>query len=144
MFIRLAAVYTVSRDSQHFRLRSVAVDTVYRVPQHFLLIRFYTVYRDPQHFLFIRFYTVYRDPQHFRSPRCKPQTLMRVSRVCERCGLTRRIAVSAKTLIIIVIIKDTVLLFFFSVSGWKCLSLDVVSLSVQRCCLLLFVDCMYI
>ena len=33
---------------------------------------------------------------------------------------------------------------FFSVSGWECLSLDVVSLSVERCCMLLFVDCMYI
>ena len=33
---------------------------------------------------------------------------------------------------------------FFSVSGWECLSLDVVSLSVERCCLLLVVDCMYI
>ena len=48
--------------------------------------------------------------------------------------------------------KKTVLLlaflfvsFFLSltVSGWECLSLDV-SLSVERCCYLLVVDCMYI
>ena len=39
--------------------------------------------------------------------------------------------------------KDYCLLFF-SVSCWECLSLDVVSLFVERCCFLLFVDCMYI
>ena len=33
--------------------------------------------------------------------------------------------------------------FFLSVSGSECLSLDVVSLSVERCCFLLVVDCMY-
>ena len=34
---------------------------------------------------------------------------------------------------------------FFSVSGWECLSVDVLLLSVGRCCCSpLFVDCMYI
>ena len=36
---------------------------------------------------------------------------------------------------------------FFSVSGWQCLSIDVVSFFVERCCFLVcfvcFVDCMY-
>ena len=31
--------------------------------------------------------------------------------------------------------------YFFIVSGWKCLSLDVVCVSIERCCFLLFVDC---
>ena len=38
----------------------------------------------------------------------------------------------------------TFFFFFFSVSSLQWLSLDVVSLSVERCCFPLVVDCMYI
>ena len=39
-------------------------------------------------------------------------------------------------------VKGYCLTIFFSVSGWECLSLDAVSLSVERCGFLLFVDSM--
>ena len=44
-------------------------------------------------------------------------------------------------------VKEYCFTFFFStlsVSTWECLSLDVVSLSVEHCCFLLVVDCMYL
>ena len=44
--------------------------------------------------------------------------------------------------------SERILFYFFfstlSVSTWECLSLDVVSLSVEHCCFLLVVDCMYL
>ena len=41
-------------------------------------------------------------------------------------------------------VKGYRLTIFFSVSGWECLSLDAVSLSVRCCCFPSFADCMHI
>ena len=41
-------------------------------------------------------------------------------------------------------VKRNCFTIFFSLSGLECLSLDVVSVTVERCCFLLLVDCMYI
>ena len=47
-------------------------------------------------------------------------------------------SVSCMVCIFVERVKGYCLTIFFSVSGWECLSLDVVSLSVKRCCFLFF------